>query len=102
LSDGYLTFLIYPDKVSSFTVHHPDKSGSTTIHAENKNEKIIISLTGVKIPHILNIHFDKKPVKIELDGQILSEKENFSFDGSKHKLKIRTIKYGQGNYTIYK
>ena len=102
LSDGYLTFLIYPDKESSFTVHHPDNSGSTTVSVENSNEKINISITGVRKSHILNIHLEKKPVKIELDGLELYDNEYFSFDESKHKLIIRTKEYGNGNYTIYK
>jgi alpha-glucosidase (family GH31 glycosyl hydrolase) len=102
LSDGYLTFLIYPDKESSFTVHHPDNSGSTTVKIENSNEKINISFTGIRKSHILNIHLEKKPAKIELDGHELYDNENFSFDESKHKLIVRTKEYRNGNYTIYK
>lgn len=101
-SDGFLTFLIYPDDKSTFTVHHPDNSGSTTIQMENSEEKISISLSGIQKPHILNIHLDKMPRKIELDGIELSDSINFRFDGSKQKLIVRTAGYVKGNYMIYK
>jgi alpha-glucosidase (family GH31 glycosyl hydrolase) len=102
LSDGYLTFLIYPDKESSFTVHHPDNSGSTTVNVVNSKEKIEISFMGIKKPHILNIKLEKIPIKIVLDEKELSDTENYSFDDSKHKLIIRTEEYSEGNYIIFK
>jgi alpha-glucosidase (family GH31 glycosyl hydrolase) len=101
-SDGFLTFLIYPDDKSTFTVHHPDNSGSTTIDVENSEEKISIYLSGIQKPHILNIHLDKMPRKIELDGIELSNSTDFRYDESKHKLIIRTAGYVKGNYMIYK
>ncbi len=102
LSDGYLTFLFYPDRESSFTVHHPDNSGATTVNMVNSKEKIEISFTGIKKPHILNINFEKMPLKIVLDNKELSANEDYSFNISKHKLIIRTEEYSKGNYTIFK
>ncbi len=102
LSAGYLTFLIYPDIESNFKVHHPDNSGFTVVNVINSNEKIKISLTGVQKPHLLKIHLDKMPLKIELDGVQIIKSDNYSYDSIKHKLIIRTKEYSSGNYTIYK
>ncbi len=102
LSSGYLTFLIYPDGESSFTLHHPDNSGITTVKVESSKDKIDISLTGIQKSHILNIKLEKIPLKIELDGRELSYASDYSFDKSIHKLIIRTKEYSAGNYTIYK
>ena len=101
-SDGFLTYLIYPAGESSFTVHHPDLSGSTTIQVTDSEEKISIALNGVQKPHILNIHIDKMPRKIELDGRQLSDTVNYSFNESTQKLVIRTREYSTGNYSIFK
>ena len=101
-SDGFLTYLIYPAGESSFTVHHPDLSGSTTIQVTDSEEKISITLNGIQKPHILNIHFDKIPRKIELDGRQLSDTVNYSFNESTQKLVIRTREYNTGNYSIFK
>jgi alpha-glucosidase (family GH31 glycosyl hydrolase) len=101
-SEGFLTFLIYPGGESSFTVHHPDKSGSTTVHAADSKEKINISLSGIKKPHILNINLEKKPLKVELDGIVLSDTVSYSFNQSTKKLVVRTAEYRIGNYTIIK
>jgi alpha-glucosidase (family GH31 glycosyl hydrolase) len=101
-SDGFLTFLIYPRGRSTFTVHHPDNSGSTTVDIANSDEKISISLSGVQKQHILNVHLDKMPREVELDGSNLSDSIDFRFDDSKQKLIIRTAEYVKGNYMIYK
>jgi alpha-D-xyloside xylohydrolase len=101
-SEGFLTVLIYPAGESSFTVHHPDLSGSTTIQVTDSEEKINITLNGVQKPHILNIHIDKMPLKIELDGRQLSDTVNYSFNESTQKLVVRTREYSTGNYSIFK
>ena len=100
-SDGFLTYLIYPAGKSSFTVHHPDKTGSTTIQVTNSEGKINITLNGVQKPHILNIHLDKEPLKIELGGRQLSDSLDFSFDAKSKKLVIRMENYEKGFYTIF-
>jgi alpha-glucosidase (family GH31 glycosyl hydrolase) len=101
-SDRFLTFVIYPHDKSTFTVHHPDNSGSTTVDVENSDGKINILLSGIKKPHILNVHLDKMPQKVELDGSNLFDSIDFRFDESKHKLIIRTAEYNIGNYSIDK
>jgi len=100
--DGFLTYLIYPEGESSFTVHHTDNSGSTTVQVTDSEEKIDIILEGVRKPHILKVNIDKMPRKIELDGRQLSDSADYSFNGSSNKLIIRTSEYITGNYTIFK
>lgn len=101
-SEGYLTWLIYPETKSEFTVHHPDKSGSTTVTVENKPDQISISFGGVHKPHILNINMATPPGQIELDGKTLQDSLNYQFDPKRHKLIIRTDQYADGNYLIHK
>ena len=100
--EGYLTFLIYPERESSFTVHHPDNNGSTTVQVIDSGEKINIMLNGVKKPHILKINMENMPRKIELDGRQLSDTTSYSFNRSTKKLLIRTKEYDKGNYTVFK
>jgi len=101
-SEGFLTFLIYPEGETSFTVHHPDKSGSTTVAVNDSEEKINISLSGAQKPHILNINLEKKPLKVELDGMVLSDTISYLFNESAGKLIVRTAEYSTGNYSIIK
>lgn len=101
-SEGFLTILIYPSGKSSFTVHHPDKSGSTVINVTDDQDKTLISLGEVHKPHILRINMGSKPKSVELDGTILSESADYTFDGNKNKLIIKTENYNTGNYRINK
>ena len=101
-SEGYLTFLIYPDEENSFTVHLPDNSGSMNVRVKSTDEKIDISVGGIQKAHILNINLEKMPAKIELDGKILSDTTEYEFKETSKKLIIRTANYEKGNYTIFK
>jgi alpha-glucosidase (family GH31 glycosyl hydrolase) len=101
-SEGYLTFLIYPDGKNEFTVYHPDQSGKTSVTVEDDSDKIRISLDGVHKPHILKINLAKKPRLVKLDGSQLSDSLNYSFDENHRKLIIRTDEYNSGNYLIIK
>lgn len=101
-SEGFLTFLIYPDKKSEFTVYHPDKSGSTTVQVDNNQNELLVKLSGVQKPHILNIHLDKAPRKVELDEKLLSDSVDYRFDSGRNKLIIRIKTYSDGKYTISK
>jgi alpha-D-xyloside xylohydrolase len=101
-SAGFLTLLIYPDGKNEFTVFHPDKSGSTSVYVNENSEKIIISLTKLHKPHILNIQLMARPVKVILDDKILTEPVDYNFDVRRNKLIIRTENYKDGNYMIYK
>jgi len=100
--DGFLTYLIYPEGESSFTVHHPDLSGSTTVRVSDSVEKLTINISGIHKPHILKVNIDKMPRKIELDGRQLSDSADYSFIRSSNKLIIRTQEYITGNYSIFK
>ena len=101
-SAGYLTLLIYPHGKSAFTVWHPDKSGSTTVMAEENPGEIHISLGNIHKPHILNIQMDRKPQKVVLDNVILIDSVNYTFDQKRSKLIIKTDRYSQGYYSIYR
>lgn len=101
-SEGYLTLLIYPEERNTFTVHHPDESGSTSVTVEDGPEKINISLEGMNKPHILNINLTTPPEKVELDGSVLSDPENYSFDSNRNKLIIKTGRYSTGKYLIFR
>ena len=101
-SKGYVTLLIYPDEKCEFTLHHPDRSGKTTVKVAAKQGEIDISLGGKKISHILRIHLENRPQKVELDEQLLHDLADYSFDENLHKLLIKTNEYHTGIYTIYK
>ncbi|MGC3943282.1 MAG: glycoside hydrolase family 31 protein [Chryseolinea sp.] len=101
-SAGYLTLLIYPQDKSEFTIHHADKSGSTKVEVQATADEVIISMQGIHKPHILNIHLDKQPEKVELDGTLLQELSQYSFDEKRSKLIIRADKCGEGKYRIVK
>jgi len=101
-SEGYLTWLIYPEGKNEFAVYHPDKSGSTKIVSDDNPEQLIINLEGIHKPHILNINLTGKPKKVELDNTILVDSVNCRFDEKRNKLIIRTENYTFGKYKIYK
>ncbi len=101
-SEGYLTWLIYPEGKNEFTVYHPDKSGSTKVVSDDNPEQLIITLEGIHKPHILNINLTGKPKKVELDNTILVDSVNYHFDEKRDKLIIRTENYTFGKYKIYK
>lgn len=101
-SEKFLTFLIYPDRKSEFTVYHPDKSGRTSVVVEDHPEQINISLNGIHKPVILNINLETKPKKVELDHIPLLDSVNFNFDKKRRKLIIRTVNYSTGEFEIYK
>ncbi len=101
-SEGYLTWLIYPEGKNEFTVYHPDKSGSTKVVSDDNPEQLIITLEGIHKPHILNINLSGKPKKVELDNANLVDSVNYHFDEKRDKLIIRTENYTFGKYKIYK
>lgn len=101
-SSAYLTFLIYLNNKNSFTVYHSTEKENTTVTVEATSKKIEITLQGVKTPHILRIHLQKKPVEVLLDKVTLSEPENYYYDAKTEKLIIKTKKYKIGKYSILK
>lgn len=101
-SEGYLTYLIYPEEHSEFIVHHPDNSGNTKISVDNNLTELLVNLSGIHKSHILTINMDKAPKRIELDGKLLSDLVDYHFDSVRNKLIIRTNDYANGKYVILK
>ncbi len=99
-SEGYITYLIYPEGKSDFTVYYPDKSGSTTINSDKLDNQIVISLEGLHKPHIMNVNILSKPKSVRLDDIVLTEFVNYNFDPIKGKLIIKTDSYKSGRYFI--
>ncbi len=100
-SEGYLTFLIYPKGKNEFTVHHPDKSGSTTVLVKENIDIMEITFSGIKKPHILNIHISVKPEKVELDDKMLIDSTDYFYDSERNRLIVKTDNYLKGSYKIY-
>ena len=98
-SKSYTTILIYPKEENRFIYYHTDMKGKTEISYELK-ENLNINLTGTIIPHILNIHSERIPVKIELDSIELQKDIDWEFDEVKQKIIIKTKNYQNGNYEI--
>jgi len=101
-STGFLTYLIYPSDKSEFTVSHPDKSGSTTVQVESTSAAVQVSLSGQHKAHILAIHLDRKPASVKLDGALLLDSLNYSFDEKRQRLNIKTENYQVGKYVVVK
>ena len=101
-SEGFITFLIYPFGESRFNLYQPGKNEKTAVQVTDLKEKINITFQGNHKPHILNIHFENEPARIELDGKQLAENVDFNFDAKRKKLIIRTKNYEKGDYTIHK
>ena len=97
--DGYLTLLIFPTTGSeSFEVYR--EKDESTIISYLMDEKLEVNLTGKKVPHILNIQIPKIPQEVILDGMVLEEGVDYSFDRQQLILKVRTLSYQKGKYTI--
>lgn len=99
-SEGYTTILIYPSTYKNFTFYHLDSEKKTDIYYDNSDTGLDIKLRGTKIPHILNIHSDKEPISIELDGELLSKDTTWNYDSEKHKIVVKTPMYREGKYKI--
>jgi alpha-glucosidase (family GH31 glycosyl hydrolase) len=99
-SKGYLTYLIYPDAKSSFTIYNPGNVKSTSIFVEETRELIKITLEGEKKPHILKVNLSSEPQRIELDNVVLSDSLDYFFVRESNKLVIKTDDFTSGNYII--
>jgi alpha-glucosidase (family GH31 glycosyl hydrolase) len=99
-SEGFTTILIYPLSKNNFTFYHTDNKAKTEISYKNTDVDLTIRLDGTRIAHILNIHTERKPREVILDGNLLVENTNWNYDATKHKLIIKTLDYDTGNYRI--
>jgi alpha-D-xyloside xylohydrolase len=99
-SKGFTTILIYPNRKNYFNFYHTDNKNQTEISYNQLGSELIVKLKGKNIPHILNIYTARKPTKVELDNNILSEGSNWNYVSDKRKLIIKTTEYKNGNYRI--
>jgi alpha-glucosidase (family GH31 glycosyl hydrolase) len=99
-STGYLTFLIYPDGESSFTIYHPDRSGITKLDVQVQASGLKIQFSGKKLPHILRILSPFEPAQISLDDKMLIKDVDFRYDYLDHRIWIKTKDYDCGQYSI--
>ncbi|MCB0628324.1 MAG: glycoside hydrolase family 31 protein [Saprospiraceae bacterium] len=99
LSQGYTTWLVYPDKdaSSSFTIYSTDEQRPTSLEVAVNDNELNLTFEGEKMPHILRVHLDSPPRSIYLDG---SELRDFEYDKSLRQLIIRQKEYQGGKYII--
>lgn len=100
-SEGFITWLVYPNHENSFTVHHPDQSGSTTVSVTSDQSEIKVRFEGVHKPHILRIHSEKMSASVKLDGEIIADSSRIGFDAQAKKLIIKTAEYSNGEYSVH-
>jgi len=100
-SEGFITFLIFPEIQNSFKYYYSKTSKETKISYVKKNTELLITIKGVKIPHILRIHSPKKPDKILSESELV-EPENWNYDERQNKIIIRSsLKNWSGEYTVH-
>ena len=100
MSEGYLTWLIYPRERSQFEVVHPDGSGRSAIAVDNTGVDLDVRVGGVEKPHILRIKMDAKPASVTIDGVGLQEDTAWTYEAEEKMLVIRTRSYVEGHYVI--
>ncbi len=100
MSDGFVTWLIYPHGRSEFEVVHPDGSGRSTVTVDDTGEALDVRVGGVEKPHILRIKMDPKPDSVSIDGVGLNEDTQWTYDADAKLLVVRTRSYVEGHYVI--
>ena len=101
-SAEFVTWLIYPNGQSAFTLSHPEshpKAEETTVKVDS-GKSLNIRFSGKHQPHILRIHAAQKPIAIALDGTVLSEGTAWLFDAEGQRIIVRTRDYAEGNYVV--
>lgn len=99
-SNGFVTFLLFPDNQNSFIYYNPDTAKETEISYIKNSQHLLIAFNGLRIPHILRIHSPKKPNKILSHGELVMP-EYWNYDVSQKKIIIRTsLENWSSNYTI--
>jgi alpha-D-xyloside xylohydrolase len=101
-SAEFITWLIYPNGHSEFTLWHPEThpEPEATIVKVNSGPPLKIELSGKQTPHILRIAALKKPSTISLDGKDLSEDDAWKYDAETGHIIIKTSDYDPGTYLI--
>jgi len=101
-SEGFTTWLIYPNGKTQFTLWHPEshpKPEQTTV-AVDAGSTLKIEFSGKAEPHLLRIFSTTKPVRVTLAGKDLSEGDAWHFDAAQDRLIIKTRDYTDGHYEI--
>ncbi len=101
-NSGYLTLLIFPHEISSFTVYDYKTQEETKILVDKSSSKIKVNIAGKKIKHILKLQLKAKPGKVVLDNKTLTEGVDYWFEKENMKLIIKTDNYVDGKYIIEK
>lgn len=99
--ENYLTLNIYPHGKNAFTVHHTDNSGDLEVTVEEA-QTLNVTLNGKGKPHILRIFSEKKPSRVECDGQVLAEGAAWTFKPENNRLIIRSDSVTARQYVISK
>ena len=93
----FTTWLVYPKGESEFSVYDPIDQAPSTLKVREAEKGIALDFSGKKLPHILRIHLENAPVEVSLDGKPC---EDYSYDGQRQKLVIRTTSFREGKYII--
>lgn len=101
LSAPYLTWLVYPKGRTQFTVYDTKTQAPTSLTVEQDEKAIVLQFAGKKQPHILRIHLEKEPSRVEKDGLVLTKEVAYQYSASRKKLIIQTDEYEKGRYVIY-
>ncbi len=101
-NSGYLTLLIFPHEISSFTVYDYKTQEKTKITVDESSSKIKVNIAGKKIKHILKLQLEAKPDKVALDNKTLIEGVDYWFEKEGMKLIIKTDNYLEGKFIIEK
>ncbi len=98
---GYLTLRIYPEGKSKFNIHQTDGNENGFVESVESDNAIEISIENIRKKHILQVHLQSKPKKVELDDRMLSD-TLYAFDSIKNKLIIKSNTTNSGKYIITK
>lgn len=97
---GFLTLMLYPgEEPSSFTVFR-EKDEATGVAMRRLGNKLSVTLSGKKIPHVLRIKTETAPKRVSLDGEPLEIGDFLWFDGDREQAVIKTADYSDGKYEI--
>ena len=99
-STGFMTWLVYPAASGRFTRYDPGLSDSTSVEMHQKGTVLTLEFSGKHEPHILRIHTEHAPEKVELDGRELREGESWWYHPRSRKLIVRCEQYTRGRYRI--
>lgn len=98
-SAGHMTFLVYPNGNSRFTLRNTDGKSHTSVVVED-GRAITIGLSGDGLPHLLRVKLDAPPESVMLDGRPLDSPGAVRYDSEKGHVWIRNDTSKLGTYRI--